>query len=233
MDFLYLIFLWFPGASVSGCRDKPWPSSSLPDVCRILCSNVRGLAGNLSDLTVASSQYDILLCYETLVSDMHHVSEVLVPGFGRPVLLCRCKMPRARGLAAYVRDGYGAFRQPKFECGCCKMLVFRVCGVRQNLYVYSLCRNPDLNDRTFDCLLTSIAAVQAEDVRASFLFVGDLNSHHQEWLSSTTTNRHGVAAFDFATVSGCDQLVVLPTHARGGIFYLLMTDVPDLVGLLL
>ena len=28
------------------------------------------LAGNLSDLTVAPSQYDILLCSETLVSDM-------------------------------------------------------------------------------------------------------------------------------------------------------------------
>ena len=41
-----------------------------------------------------------------------------------------------------------------------------------------------------------MAAVQAEDVRAFFLFVGDLNGHHQEWLGSTTTNRHGVAAFD-------------------------------------
>ena len=57
---------------------------------------------------------------------------------------------------------------------------FRVCGVRQNLYVYSLYRNPDLDDRIFDCLLASMAAVQAEDVRVSFLFVGDLNGHHQE-----------------------------------------------------
>ena len=93
------------------------------------------------------------------------------------------------------------------------MLVFRVCGVRQNLYVFSLYRNLDLDDRIFDCLLTSMAAVQAEDMLASFLFVGDLNGHHQEWLGSTTTNRHGVAAFDFATVSGCDQLVVgRPMH---------------------
>ena len=74
-----------------------------------------------------------------------------------------------------------------------------------------------------------MATVKAEDVRASFLFVGDLNGHHQEWLGSTTTNLHGVAAFDFATVSGCDQLVVGPTYARGGTFYLLMIDVPDLV----
>ena len=100
-------------------------------------------------------------------------------GFGRPILLCRGKMTRPHGMAAYVRDGYGAFRQPKFECGCCEMQVFRVCGVRQNLYVYSLYCNPDLDDRIFDCLLASTAAVQAEDVRASFLFVGDLNSHHQ------------------------------------------------------
>ena len=48
-------------------------------------------------------------------------------------------------------------------------------------------------------------------------------------MGSTTTNRHEVAAIDFATVSGCDQLVVGPTHARGGTLDLLMTEVPDLV----
>ena len=109
------------------------------------------------------------------------------------------------------------------------MLVFKVCGVRQILYVYSLFRNPDLDDRIFYCLLASMAAVQAEDARACFQFVGDLNGHHLEWLGSTTTNRHGVAAFDFATVSGCDRLVVGPTYARGGTLDLVMTDVPDLV----
>ena len=109
------------------------------------------------------------------------------------------------------------------------MLFFRVCGVRQNIYVYCLYRNPDLDDRIFDCLLVSMAAVQAEDVHASFLFEGDLNGHHQEWLGSTTTNHHGVAAFDFSTVSGCDQLIVGPTHVRGGTLDLLITDVPDFV----
>ena len=101
--------------------------------------------------------------------------------------------------------------------------------MRQNFYVYSLYRNVDLDDRIFDCLLASMAEVQAEDFRASFLFVDDLNGHHQEWLGSTTANRHGVAAFDFATVSGCDQLVVGPIHACGGTLDLLMTDVPDLI----
>ena len=56
MEFLYLIFyacmrLRFLDLETNhGVLDCP--------VCRILCSNVRSLAGNLSDLTVASSQYD-------------------------------------------------------------------------------------------------------------------------------------------------------------------------------
>ena len=102
MDFLYLIFnaclrLRFLDVDTNHGQRRP-----VPAVCRILCSNVRGLAGNLSDLTVVSSQYDILFCSETLVSDIRHVSEILVPGFGRPVLLYRCKTPRALGMAEYV-----------------------------------------------------------------------------------------------------------------------------------
>ena len=74
--------------------------------------------------------------------------------------------------------------------------------MRQNLYVFSLYCNPDLDDRIFYCLVASMVAVQTADIRASVQFVGDLNVHHQEWLGSTTTNRHRVAAFDFTTVSG-------------------------------
>ena len=73
-------------------------------------------------------------------------------------------MPLARGMAAYVRDGYGAFCQPKVDYGCCEILVFGVRSVRQNLYLLSLCRNSDLDDRIFDCLLILMAAMQAEDV---------------------------------------------------------------------
>ena len=87
-------------------------------------------------------------------------------------------MLRARWMAAYVLGGYEAFRQPMFKCGCCEMLFFRVCGVRQNIYGFSLYRNPDLDDRISYSLLTSMAVVQAEDMCACFLFVGDLNAHH-------------------------------------------------------
>ena len=42
----------------------------------------------------------------------------------------------ARGMTAYVRDGYRTFRKPKFECGSWEMLVFGVSGWRENLYVF-------------------------------------------------------------------------------------------------
>ena len=65
-------------------------------------------------------------------------------------------------------------------------------------------------------------------MRTSFLFVDDLNVHHKEWLSSTTTDHHGVTALDFSAASRCDQFVVGAIHARGGTLDLLMAGVPDL-----
>ena len=66
MAFLYLIIyaglrLQFLNVEINLIQRRP-----VPVVGRIRWSNVRGLAGNLSDLTVASSRYDILLCSDTL-----------------------------------------------------------------------------------------------------------------------------------------------------------------------
>ena len=94
LKFYSCLRLRFPDVETNPGPRRPVAASS---------SYVLGLSGNLSDLAVASSQYDILLCSETLVSDLRYVSELLVPGFGRPVFLCRGKQPRARGMAA-VRD---------------------------------------------------------------------------------------------------------------------------------
>ena len=38
-------------------------------------------SGNLSDLTLASSQNDLLLCSETVVLDRRHMFVLVVPGF--------------------------------------------------------------------------------------------------------------------------------------------------------
>ena len=84
---LYLIFYACLERRFPDMETNLGPRRHVPGACRIVCSIVRGLAKNLSDVTVASSQYDLLLCSETLVSDRRHISELLVTGFGSPVLL--------------------------------------------------------------------------------------------------------------------------------------------------
>ena len=74
---------------------NPGPRCPVAASCRILCSNVRGLSGNLSDLAVALSEYDILLCSETLVSDcvMFQSSWVRSPCVVVPVCCASCLVP--------------------------------------------------------------------------------------------------------------------------------------------
>ena len=83
------------------------------------------------------------------------------------------------------------------------MLVLGGFGVRHNFYVFSLYL--DLNNQIFDCLLTSIW------LPCRVRTCGHLSClwviWHKEWLGSTTTNRHGVAAFYFVIVSGCTYSV--------------------------
>ncbi|WP_435316568.1 hypothetical protein, partial [Klebsiella pneumoniae] len=112
-------------------------------------------------------------------------------------------------------------------CKCHEMQVLKVSGKHNNFYIFSLYRNPDLNDSIYECLYAKIALIQESDQRASFVFVGDLNAHHREWLNSVSqTNAHGIAALDFSTVSGCEQLIQGATHNSGNCLDLLMTDSP-------
>ena len=113
-------------------RDSPWPEPS-----RSCC-----LARNLRNLTVASSQYDILLSSVTLVSDMRHVLEILVPGFSRPVLLCQGRCLRPGGWLHTYEMVTDHFANPNLSVLVAKCWFLGV-RVRQNLYVLSLYHNPD------------------------------------------------------------------------------------------
>ena len=112
---IYIIFLPYIFACLRlrflDVETNPGLLRPVPDVCRILCCNVRSLIGNLSDLTFDPVWYTVVLW------DFIHryASRVGVAGsrIWLPVLLCRCKMPRALWMAAYIRDCYGVFRANK------------------------------------------------------------------------------------------------------------------------
>ena len=196
---------------------------------KILYANIRGLSTNINELKAISTDYDLVLCSETIVSDYRHSSELLIPHFNKPWLIRRNAQPRARGMSVYVRAGFAATRQRDMECGCHEVMVVRVCSRYNNFYIFSCYRNPDLDDAIFDCLRESMARIQQRDVKACFIIVGDLNVHHREWLQSRSpTDRHGVAALNFVTETGCSQLVAEPTHISGNCLDLFITDVPGI-----
>ena len=208
---------------------NPGPGHPRQRKCRLLYCNIRGLHANIKDLTASSKSHDILFCSETLVSNMRHVSELLIPGFKKPILLRRDAIPRARGMAVYVRNGYSASKT-SYACTCHEMQVMKVCGKQNNFYLFSLYRNPDLDNAIFDCLLLAMAKVQEDDRKACFVFVGDLNAHHRQWLSSVSpTDCHGIRAYDFACESGCEQVIREPTHSSGNCLDLVFTDSPGVV----
>ena len=156
------------------------------------------------------------------------MSELLLPGFKAPTMLLRGARPNGLGMALFVRSGLSVSRRERFECSCCEFMVAKIPGQRLNCYLFVVYRSPNTDDRVFDCLCEAMGSIQSVDPKSVFCFVGDFNCHHSEWLGSRITDAHGVAAFDFATVADCSQLVNGPTHRAGGALDLVLTNVPDL-----
>ena len=79
----------------------------------MLCTSISGgLHENLSDLSLIGRGRDVFFfCSETIVSSRRHISQRMVPGFGRPMQLLRIQVNRFRGLAVYMRDRFSAYRQ--------------------------------------------------------------------------------------------------------------------------
>ena len=92
--------------------------------------------------------------------------------------------------------------------------------------MFGVYRNLDLSDKCFDYLLT----VQFVDRKTYFVFVDHVNAHHEEWVGSSATNLHGRAVRDFVSLSACEQTVTKNTHIDGGVLGLVLTDIPDVIG---
>ena len=83
-------------------------------------------------------------------------------------------------MAVYIRSGCSPSHKASFECGCLETQIIKVCGKHNNFYLVSVYWNPDADDGNFDCLLVSMAAIQENDRKVSFVFIGDFNAHHRK-----------------------------------------------------
>ena len=111
MGMIYLICCSFLSHRSLDVKTNHGPRCPVPAVCRILWSNVRDLSGNIGDLTVHGF---VSVWFTVTLWDfgLRYVSGVVGTG-------SRIWSP----WFPYPWDGYGAFRQPKYECGSCEMLV--------------------------------------------------------------------------------------------------------------
>ena len=76
--------------------------------------------------------------------------------------------------------------------------MFCICSRINNFYVYAFYRDPGHDSSLYDCLIDFVARVESVDDKAVFVFVGDTNAHHFEWLESVfPTDRHGRDALVF------------------------------------
>ena len=216
---------------------NPGPSTRMGmNACvNVLYSNIRGLSGNHRELSLCAQNFDVVFCSETLASSRRSPVELLIQGFNKPILkACDTSHsgggPGCRGMALYIRSGCSAFRRPRYECSCHETMCVRVCGQYHNFYIFAIYRSPNSDDRIYECLLEQMTAIQGCDPKAAFAFIGDFNAHHREWLGSVSvTDSHGLAALNFSSESGMDQLISEPTHQGGNVLDLVFTDVPDVV----
>ena len=81
----------------------------------------------------------------------------------------------------------------------------------------------------FMIALLILSHESSELIAEPVLFMGEFNFHHSDWLGSHSTDAHGRAAYDFVNLTNCSQLVRGPTHVAGGTLDLVMSDVPELV----
>ena len=195
--------------------------------CRVVHANIRSMYKNLLDLSLLARGGFVIFFVQRLLS----LLGATFPSLWVRVLADRCSGSGVRligldGLTVYERDGFSAYRQRGYECGCCEVMVVRIVRSSHNFYAFGVYRNPDLSDKIFDCLLTTMAKVKSVDrtekknkifdcllttmakvqsVDRTFLFIVTyLNAHHEEWLGSSTPNFHGRAARDFSSSSGCE-----------------------------
>ena len=119
-----------------------------------------------------------------------------------------------------------SFRQIKLECSSHELCVSYLEYNKQFL-CYDFYRNPGHDGSLYDWLLDSMARVLSVDDKAVFVFVGDANAHHSEWLESVSpTDRQGSDALEFCNLSDCEQLVRCPTHIAGNRLDLVMDGCP-------
>ena len=118
-----------------------------------------------------------MILFIIMVSYRRHIFEILIPVFNK------------QGLATYIRAGFSASSRNDFTFNCHEIQLIKIVSQTHNFYIFNLNRSPSSKDSIYDCLMTSMSHNQELDPKSFFIFVGELNAHHQDWLNSNMTDK--------------------------------------------
>jgi hypothetical protein len=127
------------------------------------------------------------------------------------------------GLAVYTTNGLTVLPCDKASDfnQYCKFKIVNGCDV---VYFYLLYRPPSSGQDSKDKICELFRAAEKNSV-----FFGDFNLPDIDWQTGAAGSRASDAIVEAATAAGLRQLVEFPTHTRGNVLDLVITNVPERV----
>jgi Reverse transcriptase (RNA-dependent DNA polymerase)/Endonuclease-reverse transcriptase len=192
---------------------------------KILYTNAQSLFSKLEELVAVAEllQPDVVLLTETWTNGSISDAMIQIPGYRIEGRKDRqdTKNGVGGGLVFYVKDCYqiipgtedlGDFNQYS------TLTLSSKCGPLNLILIY---RPPNSNAANFSSLVQLI-----ENTKQNTIIIGDFNMPGIDWEEERAVGQ-GKILLDVMTAQGLEQMVGFPTHKKGNILDLILTNCPE------
>ena len=176
-------------------------------------TNIQGLHSNFVDCKsfIESNSPDILALCETNLDDSIDSGNFSVRG--RIPLIQKDSSTHIHGVTIYVKEGAPFAWDLSLE-NSADSYCFRLALLQSVCYFFFLYRSPSLSlCMVFYSILSNIDEALTVKPSANVSVFGDLNEHHNDWLTySAETDRNGELCYNFSISNDLTQMVNFPTR---------------------
>lgn len=200
------------------------------EVLKLLYTNAQSIQGKIHELAAISMDEspDIILLCETWCNSSVNDAAIALPNYQLQVDLRKDRTDTANGigggLLVYSKLGieilpYDKFSDNEFN----QFASFSVRTSSQILHVILIYRPPSSNAENMDKLCEILAGLDRNTI-----VIGDFNLPGIDWTRGTS-DKKGRKLLDTVSEQSLIQLVDCPTHDKGNILDLLITNCPEIV----
>jgi hypothetical protein len=208
------------------------PAKDAVQAIKIWYTNARSLPGKIDELraTAASEKPDIILINETWCNSENTDAELAVDGYYLDTDLRRDRTDTINGLGGgliiYTKTGL-ATRKLELLTGknFNQFSAFTVLA-KNPLHLILIYRPPNSGRENIEQLCQIM-----ESAPENSILIGDFNLPEIDWTNKTA-GRRGRPILDAAINNNYEQMVSFPTHSRGNILDLVLTNCPARINLL-